>query len=117
MNLVLPKFLPTLSVSSLDEAKILSTILRYSNIEYVENATDSTLITNIYLTPKKKYGLGFDFNVSQSNIQKIGLSFSSGILIRNIFKGAETLQISALGAVGLQKMGQKLKIDFLILMN
>ena len=36
MNLVLPKFLPTLSVSSLDEAKVLSTILRSSNIKYVE---------------------------------------------------------------------------------
>ena len=36
MNLVLPKFLPTLSVSSLEEAKILSTILRSSNIKYVE---------------------------------------------------------------------------------
>ena len=36
MNLVLPKFLPTLSVRSLDEAKILSTILRSSNIKYVE---------------------------------------------------------------------------------
>jgi outer membrane protein assembly factor BamA len=85
---------------------------KYPNIEYVENATDSTLITNIYLTPKKKYGLGFDFNVSQSNIQKIGLSFSSGILIRNIFKGAETLQISALGAVGASKDGSKTEDRF-----
>ena len=85
---------------------------KYPNIEYVENAIDSTLITNIYLTPKKKYGLGFDFNVSQSNIQKIGLSFSSGILIRNIFKGAETLQISALGAVGASKDGSKTEDRF-----
>jgi outer membrane protein assembly factor BamA len=85
---------------------------KYPNIEYVENSIDSTLTTNIYLTPKKKYGLGFDFNVSQSNIQKIGLSFSSGILIRNIFKGAETLQISALGAVGASKDGSKTEDRF-----
>ena len=85
---------------------------KYPNIEYVENTADSTLITNIYLSPKKKYGLGFDFNVSQSNIQKIGLSFSSGILIRNIFKGAETLQISALGAVGASKDGSKTEDRF-----
>ena len=85
---------------------------KYPNIEYVENIADSTLITNIYLSPKKKYGLGFDFNVSQSNIQKIGLSFSSGILIRNIFKGAETLQISALGAVGASKDGSKTEDRF-----
>ena len=51
--------------------------------------------------------MGFDFNISQSNIQKVGLSFSSGILIRNIFKGAETLQISALGAVGASRDGSK----------
>ena len=36
MNLALPKFLHTLSIGSLDEAKILSTILKSSNIKYVE---------------------------------------------------------------------------------
>ena len=44
MNLVLPKFLPTLSVSSLDEAKVLSTILRSSNIKYVEIRTHGEVI-------------------------------------------------------------------------
>ncbi len=43
---------------------------KYPNIEYLENEKDKTLTANIYLNPKKKYGLGFDFNVSQSNIQK-----------------------------------------------
>merc|ERR1712243_68945 len=76
------------------------------------NALNTFKYPNIYLSPKKKYGLGFDFNVSQSNIQKIGLSFSSGILIRNIFKGAETLQISALGAVGASKDGSKTEDRF-----
>jgi hypothetical protein len=51
--------------------------------------------------------LGFDVNVSQSNIQKVGLSFTTGVVIRNVFKGAETLQISALGAVGASKDGAK----------
>ena len=78
---------------------------KYPNIEYVENPQDTTLTANIYLTPKKKYGLGFDVSVSQSNIQKVGLSFTTGIVIRNVFKGAETLQISALGAVGASKDG------------
>lgn len=80
---------------------------KYPNIEYVEHPEDTTLTANIFLNPKKKYGLGFDFDVSQSNIQKIGLSFSSSVLVRNIFKGAETLQISALGAVGASKDGAK----------
>ena len=78
---------------------------KYPDIEYLENPKDTTLTANIYLIPKKKYGLGFDVNVSQSNIQKVGLSFTTGIVIRNIFKGAETLQISALGAIGASKNG------------
>ena len=78
---------------------------KYPDIEYVENPQDTTLTANIYLTPKKKYGLGFDVSVSQSNIQKVGLSFTTGIVIRNVFKGAETLQISALGAIGASKDG------------
>ena len=78
---------------------------KYPDIEYLENPKDTTLTANIYLTQKKKYGLGFDVNVSQSNIQKVGLSFTTGIVIRNIFKGAETLQISALGAIGASKDG------------
>ena len=80
---------------------------KYPNIEYIENPRDTTLTTNIYLIPKKKYGLGFDINLSQSNIQKVGFSFSSGVVIRNVFKGAETLQISALGAIGASKDAAK----------
>ena len=43
MNLALPKFLPTLSIESLDEAKILSTILKSSNIKYVEITLRSSI--------------------------------------------------------------------------
>lgn len=78
---------------------------RYPNIEYIEHEKDSTLTALIELTPRKKYGLGFDINVSQSNIQSIGLSFNTSLLIRNIFRGAETLEISALGAIGASKDG------------
>ncbi len=78
---------------------------KYPNISYVESVNDSTLTANITLVPRKKYGLGFDVNVSQSNIQSIGVSFNTGLLIRNVFKGAETLEISALGAIGASKDG------------
>ncbi|WP_299228547.1 BamA/TamA family outer membrane protein [uncultured Psychroserpens sp.] len=76
---------------------------RYPNIEYIENEADTTLTANIYLSPRKKYDLGFDFDITQSNIQTIGFSFSTGLIIRNIFRGAETLEISALGAIGSSK--------------
>lgn len=73
---------------------------RYPRIEYTENELDSTLTANVFLTPKKKFQMTNSFEVSQSNIQTVGFSFSTGLLIRNIFRGAETLEISALGAIG-----------------
>ena len=78
---------------------------RYPDIRYIEHEADSTLTANIFLSPRKKYALGFDVNVSQSNIQSIGLSFNTSLIIRNIFRGAETLEISALGAIGASKDG------------
>ncbi|MBT8253602.1 MAG: outer membrane protein assembly factor, partial [Bacteroidia bacterium] len=78
---------------------------KYPNIEYIENEEDTTLTANIYLSPRKKFGLGFDFDISQSNIQTVGLSFSTSLLTRNVFRGAETLEISALGSIGASKDG------------
>lgn len=75
---------------------------KYPNIEYIENI-DTTLTANIYLTPLKKFALGFDAEVSQSNIQTIGLSFNPSLKIRNIFRGAETFQISGIGSIGASK--------------
>ncbi|TJY36482.1 translocation and assembly module lipoprotein TamL [Pontimicrobium aquaticum] len=80
-------------------------IFKYPDINYIEHEEDSSLTAVIRLAPRKKYGLGFDVNVSQSNIQSVGLSFNTSLLIRNIFRGAETLEISALGAIGASKDG------------
>lgn len=86
---------------------------RYPTIEYLENVEDTTLTTNIYLIPKKKFGLNFNTEVSQSNIQTIGLGFSGGLLIRNIFRGAETLEVSGLAAIGSSKeSGRKNDVFF-----
>ena len=85
---------------------------KYPNIEYVENENDTTLTANIYLSPKKKYEQGFSFDVSQSNIQTVGLSFSTSLLIRNIFKGAETIEVSALGSIGASKDASNSKDQF-----
>lgn len=78
-------------------------MFRYPRIEYIENEEDTTLTTNIYLEPKKKYQLSFDPEINQSNIQTIGFSFSTGLKIRNIFRGAETLEISGIAAIGSSK--------------
>ncbi len=84
---------------------------RYPNIEYIE-ADSTSLIANVFLKPRKKYSVGFDFDVTQSNIQTIGFSFSSSILARNIFKGAETLEMSAIGSIGASKDASDSKDQF-----
>ncbi|GAB4155714.1 MAG: BamA/TamA family outer membrane protein [Winogradskyella sp.] len=78
-------------------------VFRYPSIEYVENSEDTSLTANIYLEPKKKYALSLDVDVSQSNIQTIGFSVTPGLKIRNIFRGAETLEISGIAAIGASK--------------
>jgi len=77
---------------------------KHPSIEYIENA-DTTLTANILLTPYKKFGLNFSAEVSQSNIQSIGLSFNPSLLMRNVFRGAETLELSAFGSIGASKDG------------
>lgn len=75
---------------------------KYPNIEYIENA-NNTLTDTIRLTPLKKFGLGFSADVSQSNIQTVGFSLNPSLLIRNVFRGAETLELSAIGSIGASK--------------
>ncbi|MDT0677842.1 BamA/TamA family outer membrane protein [Autumnicola musiva] len=78
-------------------------VFKYPNIQYTPDPVDSTntnLIANIFLTPQQKYSLGFDFDVSQSNIQKFGIGFGGSLLIRNIFGGAENLEIAGRGSIG-----------------
>lgn len=78
-------------------------MFRYPSIEYLENDADTTLTANIYLEPRKKYQLSFDPDVTQSNIQTIGFSFSTGLKIRNVFRGAESLEISGITSIGSSK--------------
>ena len=76
-------------------------IFKYPSIVYKENNVDSTkLDAEIYLVPKEKFSLGFDFDLSHSNIQDIGVSVGSSIISRNIFRGAEILEFGVKGAVG-----------------
>ena len=84
---------------------------RYPNIDYVESDSTS-LIANIYLQPRKKHSVGFDFDVTQSNIQTVGFSFSTSLLTRNVFKGAETLELSAIGSIGASKDASDSKDQF-----
>jgi len=76
---------------------------KYPNIRYDVDPNDSTgknLIANILLTPRKKYSVNTEFDVSTSDIQAFGIGFGGSLLIRNVFRGAEILEISARGSVG-----------------
>jgi hypothetical protein len=78
-------------------------IFKYPNILYKEDPRDSTgvgLIANILLTPKERFSTNFSVDLSQSNIQQFGIGFNTSVLSRNIFKGAETLELSGRGNFG-----------------
>ncbi|WP_345276870.1 BamA/TamA family outer membrane protein [Litoribaculum gwangyangense] len=83
---------------------------KYPNIDYIENP-DNTLSDTIRLTPLKKFSLGFSADVSQSNIQTVGFSLNPSLLIRNIFRGAETFEISAITSIGASKDGNRNNMD------
>lgn len=78
-------------------------MFNYPVIEYVEDKRDTTgqsLISNIYLTSRKKMTFNPSFDVSHSNIQDFGVGGSVGLLFRNVFKGAEILEINLKGSMG-----------------
>jgi len=68
------------------------------NYEYLENKND--LEANILLIPKKRFTLGFGFDLKHSNIEDIGIAFQNSFSSRNVFRGAERLEISTRGTIG-----------------
>ena len=55
---------------------------------------DTELNTTILLNPRERFSLGFDLDLSHSNIQDFGIGVGGGLGIRNIFQGAELLEIN-----------------------
>jgi outer membrane protein assembly factor BamA len=81
-------------------------IFSYPSITYKVDTRDTlsnSLIANIYLTPKKKYGFASNLDVTRSNIQSLGLQFSPSFSIRNVFNSAETLEFAARYNIGASK--------------
>jgi hypothetical protein len=73
----------------------------YPTIRYQYANEDETLLdASIFLMPKKRYSLDFALDVTQSNILKRGVAFSSGLSVLNVFKGAESLELGARGSFG-----------------
>lgn len=90
------KVLTTRSISNLRT-------FNYPIIEYIEDPKDSlgqSLITNIYLTSRKKMTFNPSLDVTHSNIQDFGIGGSVGLMFRNVFKGAEILEVGVKGSLG-----------------
>lgn len=77
-------------------------MFKYPSIEYIENQ-DTTLTANIYLSPLKRFSFGFSAEASQSNIQSLGIALNPSVLIRNVFRRAETFEISGRGSIAASK--------------
>lgn len=78
-------------------------VFNFPSIQYIQDPKDSTgtaLIANIFLSPRKKYQFNISVDFTHSNIQDFGISGNTSLTIRNIFKGAETLEIAARGNIG-----------------
>jgi len=71
-----------------------STSIKFSEIL----GSDDELKMDIFLTPIEKYTLGFETELTHSNIREIGTSAKFSIIDRNTFKGAELLKLSFLGS-------------------
>jgi hypothetical protein len=84
------------------------------------------LEANIYLQPRKRFSARVDFDISHSDIQDFGISFLGALTARNVFRGAETMQLSLRSTLGstndpangdnrffnISEVGGDIKIDF-----
>ncbi len=70
-----------------------------TNIKFTPiSGTDDELRMDIFLAPLEKYTLGFETELTHSNIRNIGASAKFSIINKNAFKGAELLKASLLGS-------------------
>jgi len=74
---------------------------KYPSITYsLINQDHPDLEANIFLNPKERFSMEFDADLSHSNIQDFGFSLGTSFGIRNIFRGAETLEIGVKNTLG-----------------
>lgn len=81
-------------------------VFNYPNIEYFEDPADTSktsLIANIYLVNKKKFAWRPSIDVTTSDIQQFGISARMSFTWRNVFRSAETLELSTRGNLGSSK--------------
>ncbi|MBU2948925.1 BamA/TamA family outer membrane protein [Zobellia uliginosa] len=75
-------------------------VFKYPTITSTPNDSTATLDSNIYLAARPKYSLGTSFEVTRSNIQQFGLALSPSLQARNLFGGAENLNLAGRLSIG-----------------
>jgi hypothetical protein len=95
-----------LQIKTVLTTRYLNKIFNYPsyNMKLTRDSTAQSLIAKVYLTPRKKYSFGTTLDVTHSNIQDFGVGFSVSETIRNVFNGAETLELAARGNIGSSKI-------------
>lgn len=78
-------------------------VFNYPTIQYKVDSTGNGLEANIFLTSRPKYSFGAGLDFTHSNIQDFGISGNTSVSIRNVFNGAETLEMSLRGNIGSSK--------------
>ena len=73
---------------------------KYPSITFKPIGETKDLEANIFLSPKERFSMGFDLDLSHSNIQDFGFSLGSSFGIRNIFRGAEVLEVGLKNTFG-----------------
>ena len=78
-------------------------VFNYPTIQYAVDSTGNGLVANVYLSSRPKYSFGAGLDFTHSNIQDFGISGNTSVSIRNVFNGAETLEIALRGNIGSSK--------------
>ena len=92
-------------------------LFNFPSVQYDE-INGNKLNANIILNNKKRFRLGFGFDIKQSDIEDIGIAFENRFKSRNFFKKGENFNISASGSVGksgdktISQVNYDLTIDF-----
>lgn len=76
-------------------------VFKYPSLNFIEDSTRTNLTADIYLSSKPKYTFAPNLEFTRSNLRKVGVGLGLSFLIRNVFKGAENLSLSANGSYGL----------------
>jgi outer membrane protein assembly factor BamA len=86
-------------------------LFNFPSIQYSKK-NDNSLAANLLLNSKKKFGLGFGFDLKQSNIEDIGIAFENRFKSRNIFRRGENLILSFTGSIGKSGKTQISQINY-----